>query len=111
MPTNREFAAAFGVISVAWVLLGFTIGFFVSMPASDIWMNFIVTLLVLIFTPAVMLKARWTVLGAVIVGVTRIVLEIAGLIMLPSSLVYGPVVALVVALLFTYFSYRAYKQK
>ena len=111
MPTNREYAAAFGVLLVAWVLLGYTTGFFAGMPAYAVWMNFIVTLLVLIFIPLVMLKARWTALGAMIVGVIRIVLEIAAMTNLPTSAMYGPVVALIVALLFTYFSLRAYQQK
>jgi hypothetical protein len=111
MPNNRELAAMFGVLSVAQLLLGFTIGFFVGLSSSFIWTDSITTLLMLIFTPAVMLKARWTALGAVIVGVIRIVREIAALTMVPTSLVYAPVVALVLALLFTYFSFRAYQEK
>ena len=111
MPTNREWAAAFGVLTVAWVLFLFTIGFFAILSASELWANFIAVSLVLIFTPLVMLKARWTALGAMIVGVIRIMMEIGGMIMLPSSLLYQPIVGLIVALFLTYFSYRAYKQK
>lgn len=112
MPTNRELAAAFGVLSVAFVLLGLTAGLAVGYPASVIWIAFVANLLVLIFTPAVMSKARWTALGAVVVGVIAILAGILGLVVLYGSMaVIGPIVAIVLALLFTYFSFRAYKQK
>jgi hypothetical protein len=111
MTNNRELAAAFGVASVAWILLGHSIGFFVGLPAFAIWMDFVITLLVLIFTPAVMLKARWTALSAMIVGVIKVIWHIVAVTQLPVSMLYGPVVALVLALLFTYFSFRAYQQK
>ena len=111
MTKNRELAAAFGVLMVAWVLLGHTVGYFIGAPASDLWINFVITLLVLIFTPAVMIKTRWTAAGAVIVGVINIIMNILGLGMTPMSKIYGPVVALVLLLLFTYFSFRAYQEK
>jgi len=66
---------------------------------------------VLIFTPVVMSKARWTALGAVVAGVIAIIAAILGLVTIPPSLVVGPGVGLVLALLFTYFSFRAYQQK
>jgi hypothetical protein len=91
MTNNRVLAAAFGVLSVAWILYGFTFGYFVGLPSSMLWTDFTATLLILIFTPAIMLKARWTALGAMIVGVIRIALGILGLFLLPTSLVYGPV--------------------
>jgi hypothetical protein len=111
MPNNRELAAAFGVLSVAWFLFGHTNGFFIGLPSLIIWTDFVTYLLMLIFTPAVMYKARWTALGAVVAGVIRIIRSILGLISLPTSLVYGPAVALILALVFTYFSFRAYQQK
>lgn len=110
MITNRGLAAAFGVLSVAWFLFGHTIGVFVGLSAFIIWTDFVTYLLVLIFTPAVMSKASWTALGAVVAGVIRIIRGILGLILLPTSLVYGPAVGLVLALAFTYFSFRAYQQ-
>lgn len=109
--TNRELAAAFGVLIVAWDLFGYTIGFFSGFPASTLWMAFVVGLLVLIFTPAVMSEASWTAPGAVIVGVIKIVVDILGITMMPMSKVYGPVVSLVLVLVFTYFSFRAYQEK
>ena len=111
MTDNRGLAAAFGVLSVAWTLLGHSVGYFVGMSASTIWLGFVTTLLVLIFTPAVMSKARWTALGAVIAGVISIIEHSLGLITLPMNLAYGPAVAAVLALAFTYFSFRAYQQK
>jgi hypothetical protein len=110
MINNRGLAAAFGVLSVAWFLFGHTIGFFVGLSAFIMWTDFVTYLLVLIFTPAVMSKASWTALGAVVAGVIRIIRGILGLISLPMSLVYGPAVGLVLALVFTYFSFRAYQQ-
>jgi len=113
MTDNRVLAAAFGVLLVAWVLAAWTSGFFtrVSLPASTLWIDFVVTLLVLIFTPAVMSKASWTAPGAVIVGVIKIITDVGGLTMLPMSMIYGPAIGLVLGLLFTYFSFRAYQKK
>jgi hypothetical protein len=110
MPTNRELAAAFGVLSVAWMLLGYAINFLMGYPTL-IWEGFINTLLVLIFTPLVMSKARWTALGATIVGAISTIAHLLGLVTLPMNMSYGPIVSIILALLFTYFSYRAYKQK
>ena len=111
MINNRGLAAAFGVLSVAWVLLGHTVGYFIGLSASTVWIDFVSTLLVLIFTPAVMSKARWTAPGSVIVGVINIIKDILGLITVPMRMLHGPAVAVVLALLFTYFSFRAYQEK
>jgi len=110
---HRELAAAFGVLAVAWVLIGYTIGYFAQAgeSAATLWTIFVTTALVLVFTPAVMSKARWTALGAVIAGIINIISGILGLTASPMSLVYGPAVAVVLGLLFTYFSFRAYQQK
>jgi len=111
MTNNRGLAAAFGVLMVAWILLGHSAGYFIGLSASTVWIDFITTLLVLIFTPAVMSKARWTALGAVVVGAINVIKDIGGLIIAPLSMAYGPAVALVLALVFTYFSFQAYRQK
>ena len=96
---------------VAWMLLGIPTGYFTGLPASALWIDFVTSLLVLIFTPVVMLKARWTALGAMIVGVINIIKDILGVVMMPPSLAFGPAVAIVLMLLFTYFSLRAYQEK
>jgi hypothetical protein len=111
MTNNRIPAAAFGVLLVAWDLVNIADGFFVSSMSLMLWTAVTVTLLILIFTPAVMFKARWTALGTVIAGVIRIITATMGLTMLPMSLLYGPVVTIVLALPFTYFSFRAYQEK
>ena len=110
MPTNREWAASFGVLHVAWMLRGYTIGCLAGYSII-IWEGFVNTLLVLIFTPLVMSKARWTAIGATIVGIVSAIAHILGLVTLPMSKAYGPVISIVLALFFAYFSYRAYKQK
>jgi hypothetical protein len=114
MRNNREIPAALGVLAVGWIFLGYTIGYFAQagLPASDLWITFVTTALVLIFTPAVMLKARWTALGAVIAGIIYIIPNVIALAAgVPMSLLYGPVIAVVLGLFFTYFSFRAYQQK
>jgi len=111
MTNNRGLAAAFGVLIVAWILLGHTAGYFIGLSASTLWIDFITTLLVLIFTPAVMSKARWTALGAMIVGVINVIKDILGIVIVPTSKAFGPAGGAVLALLFTYFSFRAYQQK
>jgi hypothetical protein len=111
MTNNRVLAAAFGVLLVAWDLVNIAEGFFVGSMSLMLWTAVTVTLLILIFTPAVMFKARWTALGTVIAGVIRIITATMGLTMLPMSLLYGPVVTIVLALPFTYFSFRAYQEK
>jgi hypothetical protein len=58
-----------------------------------------------------MSKARWTALGATIAGVIKVIWHVIAVTQMPVSLLYGPVVALVLALLFTYFSFRAYQEK
>jgi len=111
MPNNRVLAAAAGVLTVAWFMLGGAVGFFVGLPAWLIWTDFVTYLLVLIFTPAVMSKAGWTAPGAVTAGVIRMIRGIVGLISLPTSELFGPAVGFVLGLLFTYFSFRAYQEK
>jgi hypothetical protein len=118
MTDNRELAAVFGVLAVAWILLAHTIGWYAQVAASgyviisnELWIAFVTTVPILIFTPAVMSKARWTAPGAVIVGVIGIITSILGLTTTPMNLVYGPAVWFVLTLLFTYFSFRAYRQK
>ncbi len=114
MPDNRVLAAAFGVLFVGWFMLRHTLGFYIGLPAFFIWEDFVTFLLVLIFTPAVMLKARWTTPGAMVVGVIRIIAGLFGLytaLISAISKAYGPAVAVVLALFFTYFSFQAYRQK
>jgi hypothetical protein len=114
MANNRVLAAAFGVLIVGWFMLRHTLGFYTGVPAFIIWDDFFTYLLVLIFTPAVMWKARWTALGAVVVGVISIIMRAYGIFLAISidiSKTYGPAVALVLSLLFTYFSFQAYQQK
>jgi len=111
MTNNRVLAATFGVLSVGWFMFRHTTGFYAGFPATTLWIDFTIYLLMLIFTPAVMSKARWTAPGAVVVGVIRIIVSIYGTILLSMSLKYGPGAAAVLALPFTYFSFRAYQEK
>jgi len=111
MTDNRELAAALGVLMVAWVPLGYTVGYFTGFSAYDLWIAFVGTLLVLIFTPAVMSKVSWTAPGAVVVGVINIIIHILAVITSPMSKVFALAVALVLDVLFIYFSFRAYQEK
>jgi hypothetical protein len=72
----------------------------------------------MIFTPALMVKARWTALGAMLVGVivlTRPILRItAGLwdrLGLFFFFAWPATILLLLALPFIYFSFRAYQEK
>jgi len=99
---------------VAWVLLGYTVGYFgsIAIDAAGQWIVYVTTVLMLVFTPAVMSKAPWTALGAVIAGIINIIAAIPPFTFgMPMNMLYAPVVALLLALLFTYFSLQAYRQK
>lgn len=113
MPNNRELAVAFGILSVAWNLLGFT-GYYAKagLTASGLGLVSVTTILVLIFTIAiaVMPKSRWITLGAVIAGVIYVISAILGLTATPMRLIYGPAVAIVLGAIFTYFSFKVYRQ-
>ena len=78
MTNNRLLVGTFGVLLVAWDLVNIADGFFVGSLSLMLWTAVAVTLLILVFTPAVMLKARWTALGAVIAGVIRIITSAMG---------------------------------
>jgi hypothetical protein len=107
MANNRVLADPFGVLLVAWVLWVFG-GMGVPCLMPSCLLVLIPTLLVLIFTPAVVVKVRWTALGAIIAGLAVIIVCIVAL---AGGEGYVPGVALVLSLMFTYFSFRAYRQK
>ncbi len=114
MPDNRVLAAAFGVLLVGWFMFRHALGFYIGVPTFFMWKDFVTFLLVLIFTPAVMSKARWTALGAVVVGAIRIIAGLYGLyaeLISTMSRAYGPAISVVLALIFTYFAFRVYQQK
>jgi hypothetical protein len=114
MTNNRVLAAAFGVLLVGWFMIRHTLGFYTGVPAFLVWEDFVTYLLVLIFTPAVMSKTRWTAPGLMVAGAIRILMGLYGLytaLTLAPSKAYGPGVAVVLALLITYFSFRAYREK
>jgi len=114
MAKNRVLAAASGVLLVGWFMFRHTIGFYNGVPAFFVWEDFVTFLLVLIFTPAVMWNARWTALGSVFVGVIRVMAGLYGLYTAVISLIskaWGPAVSVVLALVFTYFSFWAYQEK
>jgi len=114
MANNRSLAAAFGVLLIGWFALRHTLGFYIGVPAYLVWEDFFTYTLVLIFVPAVMWKARRTALGMVVVGAIRVVAGLYGLytaLTLAPSKAYGPGIAVVLALLITYFAFLAYREK
>ena len=115
MSRNRDLAAAFGVLMVAWVLLGFASGFaarYTSVYTEEVQLvEWGLSVLVLVFIPLVRGVARWTALGAGIVGIIWAVWAAAGLATLPPEALYAPAVQLVFAALFAYFSLAAYREK
>jgi hypothetical protein len=113
MPNNRALAATCAVLLLGWFIIRLGIYGLAMYPNTVMgqyfrWQDFTTYLLVLIFTPAVMWKARWTALGALVVGAIRI---LAGAIGLYVFMTYPPAVSLILALLMTYFSFRAYQEK
>jgi hypothetical protein len=113
MPRNRDLAAAFGVLAIAWGLLGAMMGFEAQyLPDYLHFPSWILFVSLLVFTTLVRGAARWTALGAGIVGVIGVIWMFveATIIMSPSAW-YGPGVGLVFVALFTFFSFRAYLEK
>jgi hypothetical protein len=109
---NRILAAAFGVLVVAWALLGAMMGFvaqylpdYLHFPA---WMLIV---LILTFIPLVRGVARWTALGAGIAGTIGVIWFLFEMTIVPLSAAYGPAVGLVFATLFSFFAFRAYLEK
>ena len=110
---NRVLAATFAVLLLGWFIIRLAFYGLAMYPNTAMgqyfrWQDFATYLLVIIVTPAVMWKARWTALAALIVGVIRI---IAGAMGLYAFMTYSPAVSLILALLMTYFSFRAYQEK
>jgi hypothetical protein len=112
MSHNRVLGAAFGVLVVAWALLGAMMGFVRQyLPDYLHFPAWVLIVLILIFIPLVRGVARWTALGAGVVGTIGIIWFIFELTIVPLSAAYGPVIGLVFATLFAFFAFRAYLEK
>jgi hypothetical protein len=108
MANNRALAAAFGVLLIGWFALQHTLGMYAAVEVWAAWVDFVLYTLILIFTPAVMWKARWTALGALVVGV---ITDVWYIVILITAMTWLRVLTFVLVLLFTYFAYRAYREK
>ena len=112
MSRNRDLAAAFGVLAIAWPLYGFATGFMAQYyPPSVrlvVWAN---NVSVIIFLPLVRSTARWTALGAGIVGIIMVMWAVIEIVILPPAATIGPAVNVVFGILFTLFALRAYFEK
>jgi len=112
MSRNRDLAAAFGVLVIAWALLGGLMGFVAQyIPAHLHFPLWVLAVLILIFIPLVRGVARWTALGAGIMGIIGVIWFLFELTILPPGAAHGPVVGLVFAALFAFFAFRAYLEK
>lgn len=109
MSRNRNLVAAFGVLLIAWGLLGALMGFVAQyIPVNLHFPLWVLLVLILIFIPLIRGVERWTALGAGIVGTIVAIFELYELTILPSSAAFGPAVALVFSALFAFFAFRAY---
>jgi hypothetical protein len=109
MSRNRNLAAVFGVLLIAWGLLGAIMGFVAQhIPTNLHFPLWVLLVLILIFIPLIRGVKRWTALGAGIVGIIVAIFELNALTILPPSVAYGPAVGLVFAVLFAFFAFRAY---
>lgn len=112
MSRNRDLAAAFGVLVVAWALLGAMMGFVAQyLPDYLHFPVWVVVVLILIFAPLARGAARWTALGSGIVGTIGVIWFIVELTIVPLEVAYGPVLGLVFAVLSAFFAFRAYLEK
>ena len=68
-------------------------------------------ILVLIFIPLIRGDARWTALGAGIVGIIAVLVDAVELTIISPAAVYGPLVGVVFAALLAFFAFRAYLEK
>ena len=112
MSKNRDLAAAFGVMLVALHSLAAMTGYFaLHVPVKFHSLVWILTVLILIFIPLIRGVARWTALGAAIAGIILVTWVLFELTFLPPAAMFGPVLGLILAVLFIFFSLRAYLEK
>jgi len=112
MSRNRDLAAAFGVLAVAWPFLGAATGYtarYVSTTA--LLLDWAFAVLVLIFIPLVRGTTRWTALGAGIVGIIRAIFAILAIFVVPLGAAFAPATELVFSVLLAFFAFRAYREK
>ena len=106
-------AAVFGVLMGALHSIAAMTGFFArDIPAELHPVVWVLMVLVLIFLALVRGGARWTAMGAGIVGiiwVAWILFELA--VYIPPAEAFGPVLGVVFAALFAFFGFRAYLEK
>ena len=109
MSRNRNLVTAFGVLLLAWGSLGILSGFAEQyVPAYLHFPLGVVMVLILIFTLLIRVVARWTALGAGIMGVVGVISFLYELTVITPSAAYGPAVASVFMALFAFFAFRAY---
>jgi hypothetical protein len=109
MSKNRNLIAAFGVLLIAWGSLGLTMGFAEQyIPTYLHFPLWLVMVLILIFIPLVRGGARWTTLGAGIMGIVGVISFLYELTIITPSAAFGPTIALVLSALFAFFAFRAY---
>jgi non-ribosomal peptide synthetase component F len=114
MSRNRDLAAVSGVLVVGWLLLGYAVGYGTKygMTTLESLIGWFFGVLVLVFIPLLLRNAaRWTALGACIVGIIWVVTALLQMTMVPIEALYGPILSLVFAALFAYFSFAAYLEK
>ena len=112
MSRNRDLAAVFGVLAVAWPLFGFATDFMTQYyPPLVKLVVWAVNVSVISFLTLVRSTARWTALGAGIVGIIMVIWAVIEILILPPAAMIGPAVNVVFGTLFALFAWRAYFEK
>ncbi len=108
MARDRDVAAAFMILRVAWSLLGFASGFFVQLPAEAGYRDFAILIPVLVFLPLIRSNIRWIALATGVIGVINLITALYSIVTFPAAFQFGPAISLIFILFFTFFALRAY---
>jgi nicotinamide riboside transporter PnuC len=112
MSKNRDLAAAFGVLCAVLFSIAYMTGYFTEyIPVKYHFPIWVLNVLIIIFIALVRGVARWTALGAGIVGIVVVIWILFELTIIRPAEAFGPILGLIFAALFAFFAFRAYLEK